>query len=111
MTNLYDETINSLKSEGKSMDDIVWVGCDDFAILLEDFIEVAKQTDYDDTFGCQHIATDLKIVGKDFVMLRKEYDGAEWWEYISFIHPIPSKTMVIKRLEGEYEPSLGQLNK
>lgn len=84
--NLYNETIEKLDKNGKNVDDIIWVGCDDFSIPLDNFLEVSKRTDYDNGYGSPEIATDLKIVGNDFIMVRNEYDGSEWWDFIAFNH-------------------------
>ena len=92
--NLYAETIDKLKEKGKTNLDVLWIGCKDFKI--DNFWDIAKHTKYDNGFGGQEIAPDLVIVGKDFIMSRKEYDGSEGW--IFNITEEPKETKSIKFL-------------
>ena len=46
-----------------------------------------EKTNYDEGWGSQEISEDLKIIGKDFIIVRNEYDGSEWWDFISLIKP------------------------
>ena len=85
--NLLKETEEILKLWGKSLDDITCVFGDEFQITIDNFIEIAKRTDYDDGYGLEEIATDLIVAGKDFWLERHEYDGSEWWEFKE--HPTP----------------------
>ena len=79
-TNLLQETIKKLKEYQKTERDILWVGSEDFGwFTWEDFKELAD-TEYNSGYGTQEVAIDLLIVGKDFWLERKDYDGAEWWE-------------------------------
>jgi hypothetical protein len=78
--NLLKETQDVLKQNEKTLDDVVWIGCEGFKITKEQFIELAD-IDYDDDFGSQEVATDLIIVGEDWYMTRGEYDGSEWWDF------------------------------
>lgn len=77
----WDETIGVLKSYGKTFDDVEWIGGDEFEISKENFRNISHFY-YDDGYGWQEVAKDLKIIGKDFIMIRWEYDGSEGWEYI-----------------------------
>ena len=77
----WEETIGALKSEGKTFDDVEWIGGDEFEISKENFKRISHFT-YDDGYGCQDVARDIKLVGKDFIMIRWEYDGSEGWQYI-----------------------------
>lgn len=77
--NLLNETIRVLKEHGKEFSDIHYVCGDQFEVL--NFEELARQADYDDGYGGQEIAIDLKIVGDNWWLERHEYDGSEWWEY------------------------------
>lgn len=80
MRNLLDETKRILQMYGHTLSDIVWVGCEDYRIEIEQFIELANVV-YDDGFGSEEVATDLLVVGTDWWLERHEYDGSEWWEY------------------------------
>lgn len=78
-TNLWVETVEELGRHGKKPSDICFVCGDDFGVI--NFKEVAIRTNYDDGFGGQEIAEDLKVVGEDWWLERHEYDGSEWWEF------------------------------
>jgi hypothetical protein len=95
--NLAKETQAVLKENGRSKNDILWIGCREFKI--DNFWEVAAKTDYDNGYGSQEIASDLIIVGKDFIMRRREYDGSEWWEF-EFNIKEPSEIKHIKYLSN-----------
>lgn len=95
--NLWKETVKNLEENGKSFDDVVIICGNDFQITKENFEIVAKQTDYDNGYGGQEVAQDLKIIGNGFVMVRNEYDGSEWWEFIPN-EGIPKNIKSIKRL-------------
>lgn len=83
MSNLWEETIEFLKENGKTFEDVLFIQGEDFKVTKENFESVAKKTDYDDGFGAQHVATDLVLVGDNWWIERAEYDGSEWWEYKS----------------------------
>ena len=79
--NLKDETILALKINGKEKDDVLWVGCREFAIPTDLFWELADQT-YDNWYGSPEVAIDLVVVGDGFWLERETYDGAEWWRFV-----------------------------
>ena len=81
MVNFWEETIDALKDNGKTFDDVEWIGGDEFEISKENFKRISNFT-YDDGYGFQDVAEDIKLVGKDFIMIRWEYDGSEGWQYI-----------------------------
>jgi len=78
---LLEETINILKEENKTPDDILWCGSKTFGYFTWNDFERIADTQYDSGYGGQEVATDLLIVGKNFWLERHEYDGSEWWEY------------------------------
>lgn len=79
--NLLEETLSDLKENGKSPSDVRWVGSPSgYALSWNNFTKIAN-IEYDDGFGGQEIATDLVIVGDDWWMERKEYDGSEKWSF------------------------------
>lgn len=107
--NLYEETMKVLKENGKSLNDIKFIRGDDFDITVDNFIEVAKKTDYNAGFGAAEVATDLKIVGEDWFLQRREYVGSEWWEFTT----IPTRTnkiVNIKKLAGDLWNTLKEIN-
>lgn len=80
MANLLKETLEVLSDNGKSFDDVLWVGSGDGYITKELFLKLAD-VNYDSGYGGQEIAQDLLIVGEDWWLERGEYDGSEWWEF------------------------------
>lgn len=81
MAVLLTETLESLKRAGKAPADVLWVGSRDgkLAMPWDDFASIARVR-YDSGYGGQEIAKDLVVVGNDWWMERREYDGSEWWE-------------------------------
>lgn len=94
--NLWKETIQVLKENNKLFDDVNIICGNDFQITKENFMEIAQKTDYDSGYGGQEVARDLKIIGNNFMMIRNEYDGSEWWEFESF--SIPKNIKIISKL-------------
>lgn len=80
MRNLKEETLYILEKHGKTPEDVRWVGCEEFAIPLQEFWVLAHKS-YDSGYGAQEVAPDLMVVGDDWWLERHEYDGSEWWEY------------------------------
>ena len=78
--NLLAETKNVLARNGKTIDDIVWVGTRSFRISVDDFLRLANIR-YDNGYGVQEIAYDFLVVGKDWWLERETYDGAENWKF------------------------------
>lgn len=80
---LWDETIDVLLKYDKSWDDVVAVETELRRISKEDFNRYASKIVYDRDYGLDYIDPTLKVIGNDFVMVREEYDGKEWWRFIS----------------------------
>jgi hypothetical protein len=93
-TNLLEETLEALKENGKSEEDVRWVGCKIYCGLpkwftyyfegvksWEEFKKEAKDVWYDRGYGAQEIADGLVVVGDDWWLERHEYDGAECWKF------------------------------
>jgi hypothetical protein len=79
--NLLEETLEFLKENGKTSDDVRWVGSRDgkYAVSWTEFEKIANIM-YDSGYGGPEVASDLVVVGDDWWLERHEYDGAEWWE-------------------------------
>lgn len=108
LINFLEETINYLEKFGKTLDDIIWFGGDDFQISREQFVELAN-IEYDPGYGHQEIAADLVLVGKDFWLERHEYDGSEWWEFKE-LPPKPPEIKTIHTLSGSWWTTLKRMN-
>lgn len=94
--NLFKETDEVLEEQGYDWSDIKWVGSSYIKFpTVNEFIKVAKATEYDDGYGAQEIPFDLVIMFKDGTWLeREEYDGSEWWVYMH--KPIEPSTVMGK---------------
>lgn len=91
--NLLQETTEKLMTHNKTWNDVLWIGGSDFTISIEDFKRVANR-EYYNGYGAPEVAQDLKIVGKDWWLERSEYDGSEWWDYMTLpIKPLEQKSV------------------
>ena len=85
LTNLYNETLEALRGLDKTFNDVklIMIEYQDQTELInkDDFIEVSKTINYDSDYGMPEINEELKIVGEDWWLERKEYDGSEGWVY------------------------------
>lgn len=90
MVNYAEETLRFLKRYNYTIDDIDWIGTDDFIIPIHEFFDIARKTIYNASFGRPETPGDIIIVMKDDSWFdRFEYDGAEGWEYhIPHVKPI-----------------------
>lgn len=104
--NLLKETMSVLDRHGKSIGDIVWVGCSDFKISMDQFLDLSNKT-YDDGYGTQEVARDLIVCGSDFWLERHEYDGSEWWEFKT-LPKEPKETRKVTRVTGDYSEKLSE---
>ena len=112
LTNLWEETIEELSKHDLTWDDVDYVGGNSFIITKKNFEEVAKKTNYDDGFGGQEVAEDLKICGYGWWLERNEYDGSEWWEYKTEPQLLGLKCVEITKLADDCHTwqSLGEMN-
>lgn len=83
---LLEETLDAIEESGHTTDDVLYVGSEDGRLQLPwGQAEPVLRVRYDNGYGDQAIATDLCVRFTDGAMLvRCEYDGAEWWR------PIPA---------------------
>ncbi len=97
--NLLQETIGTLENNGKTFDDINWIGSMEYGFIeLEDFKQLADY-DYNSGYGSPHVATDLVIVGSNWWLERHEYDGSEWWEFKELLRK-PQLRIIPKAIVG-----------
>ena len=86
--NLLEETVDKLRRNGYTVEDIEAVQSDTLRISVPRFVELARQTNYDNGYGIQMVADDLKLLMKDgSYFIRREYDGSEWWDHVPLIKP------------------------
>lgn len=79
--NLWQETEGMLRSHGLSLTDVEFVDMPSGWATIEQFKAVAEDINYDPGYGIEEISCHLRIVGRDWWLDRREYDGSEWWEY------------------------------
>ena len=99
--NLYDETVEILSSHDKTIADIEYIGSTRTKINTNKALELMKKTNYDSGFGGQEIACNLMFKGKDFIMIRGEYDGSEWWNYIQTDPSLPQVEREVKSFKTD----------
>lgn len=82
MINFLQETINKLQENGKSTNDVKWIGYRDSSKVCtwKTFVSLAN-FQYDNDFGIEHINLNLVVVGDGWWLERHEYDGSEWWAF------------------------------
>jgi arylsulfatase A-like enzyme len=84
MKTLYKNILDFLKDEGKSENDILWVGTEngELAMPWSDFVPMAKDiTIYDSSHGDREIPENLVIVGNDWFLELHRDEYMEWWEF------------------------------
>lgn len=79
--NLYKEVIEELKDHDKTVQDIVFVAGDNKLIPVDEFMEYARNFNYNAGFGSEYVNLSLIIVGDNWWLERHEYNGAEWFEF------------------------------
>ena len=99
--NLYDETVETLSLYDKTIADIEYIGSIRTKINTNKALELMKKTNYDSGFGGQEIACNLMINGNGFIMIRGEYDGSEWWNYIQTDPSLPQVEREVKSFKTD----------
>ena len=107
--NLLSETKKVLKVYDKNPSDVKWIGSLSYGYFDWEYFSKIANIDYDDGFGGQEVASDLKIVGDNWWLERHEYDGSEWWEYKSLPNK-PDQLKHPKTLVGSGWLSLAEMN-
>lgn len=100
-----EETIRCLERNGKTEEDVLWVGRgfrkfkspnmpEKYKTTWEDFRSKADFW-YDSGYGLRYIPDDLIVAGKDFWLERAEEDGREWWKF----HAMPAEPVLARELD------------
>lgn len=79
-----DWTISKLVSCGKSLKDIHWIGLGEIKVSWEDFKKISNFSYARNDL----VDLRLKILGKDWVMLRHQYDSSHDWRYFCLQEPL-----------------------
>lgn len=82
--NLYEETIDRLKEEGFTVDDIACIKVGKHFCKSEKFLERAKKINYNSGYGIQEINPYIEIILKNGGFFEREEEvGCEWWKYVA----------------------------
>lgn len=80
--NFYEETIQVLNSIKCTEKDIMYLTDGKNIQIWKDVKEKFKKINYYNGYGINLINIGLKIILKDYILIREEYDGSEWWKAI-----------------------------
>lgn len=113
--NLLEETLDFFSSAYNHEENIYGIVTSMGIISWEDFKKIAKNDNYNDSYGCQEVAKDLMIFHKNGILVRKDFcDGAEGWEniYMNFdkFNLSPADMSKIKTFVGGCWNSLKEIN-
>jgi len=103
--NLLEETIEILKANGKTPNDVRWVGDGKKFTTWKNF-EAISNFRYYAGYGGNEIAGSLLICGDDFWLERGEYDGSEWWEFRTTPEIPLEKSTLISVKNEDYRDSI-----
>lgn len=94
MKTLLEETIDALKKNNKTEEDVVFCittggvelddDCEEECPASRFSFQIFKRLAnfyYDNGFGGVRVDFGLKIVGDSWWLERAQYDGSEWWEF------------------------------
>lgn len=77
--NLLKETKELLQRYNVDENDIEQIQLKDCTCTWDEFKQLAVDVDYNNGYGKIYINQDLTIIGSDWWISRREYDGAEYW--------------------------------
>uniref|UniRef100_UPI003F57B290 hypothetical protein n=1 Tax=Staphylococcus shinii TaxID=2912228 RepID=UPI003F57B290 len=80
MITLLEQTKNELNANGKTMEDVEWVGCKEF-MITKDLFQKLADVEIDEEGSIEDVYLDLVVCGDDWWLERVTYDGNEWWEF------------------------------
>ena len=105
MRNLYEETLEILEHHGKTFDNIEFFTNGEWDVSVDDFIAYAKDFNYDAGYGVNYVNANLIGIGDGFLLIRRTYDGAEWWDYYNIAMRVTAANpeFILFSLEGMYE--------
>ncbi|MCI8776351.1 MAG: hypothetical protein HFK00_03005 [Oscillospiraceae bacterium] len=111
--NLLFYTIKCLESNGKKLDDILWIGNEKFKIDIIDFMALSHQLELDGLpcippVHLESLPADLLIAGKDFWLSRRLSDIKEFNDFtdIWIFNSIPDTPQSVKKISALSAESL-----
>lgn len=96
LLNLWKETEETLKANNLEWEDVEEIGTSEGFIDKEDFKKYAENFNYKDGYSGPYVDPALVIKGKNFILIRGEYDGSEWWECIKLDTLVNSNNKIRK---------------
>lgn len=104
--NFGKETRDVLIEHGYSVEDIDWIGNENYQVPIINFFDRADAYDYDNGYGGERVPTDIILVMNDgSYFSRYTYDGAEWWIH-NKVPQKPKKKVRLKSFCKTYLPLL-----
>lgn len=101
MINFLKETKDVLSQNGKTMEDVVWIGTVEVEIPIDEFVRLADDIEYEPDGARYEIATDLIVCGNDWYLERNRYDDyKQRWEFKT-VPERPKKIVVPERIVGD----------
>ena len=101
--NFLQETLYALHCEGKKPSDVLHVKNGNSLGTWADFV-LMSDYEYDSGYGVSTISVNpqLVILGNDWWLKRREYDGSTWWEFLTY--PVPPTQGIEKlTMKGVWE--------
>ena len=84
MMNLYEEIKTKLRDYNKSIENIAKVVVRNKSPEVNQFLEIAKVINYDNSHGRANLAGRFYIMlDNGDLLVRMEYDGSEWFDYVN----------------------------
>jgi len=113
MTNLLEETLEDITRSGHEVADITFIGSEDgrYSCTWDEFRTMAD-VEYYSGYGSAQVAPDLVIRFSDGKHLwRAEYDGSEWWTFVSPAPTFDGTPQKITAIIGDLWQSISELNR
>lgn len=79
--NAFTELEEVLRKNGKTIEDIQGVRVNQYRMKVDIFLSHLSKLYYDNGYGTHVLSDGLYVLGKGWWLSRREYDGAEWWEF------------------------------
>lgn len=99
MSNLRSETLSEMERYNLKSSDVLYVSDGEASCTFDRFLEISN-FEYNSGYGSEIINDTLIIVGKDWWMERREYDGSEWWEFKKYPENKPEEGKILLKKKG-----------
>jgi len=109
--NFLEETKKAITQSRHTEHDIIYIGSSisEHQCTWDEFCKLSD-FEYDAGYGAPEIPIDLIIVfNNNEQMVRREYDGSEWWEFQNNF-AMPKNKLPITTLKGSFWHKLSDIN-